>query len=61
MMPSYNLYSSNRWIKFNPQSQFEPLCTLYLEMTHGLDFKTPKFLIHVIYSRFCLDEEIPYM
>ena len=34
---------------------------LYLEMTHGLDFKTPTFPHHVIYSRYHLDEENPYM
>ena len=33
--------------------------TVQLEMTHGLDFKTPKFPHHVIYSRYCLDEENP--
>ena len=30
-------------------------------MTHGVDFKTPKFPNHVIYSRCCLDEENPFM
>ena len=30
-------------------------------MTHGLDFKTPKSPHHVIYSRYRLDEESPYM
>ena len=32
-----------------------------LEMTDGLDFKTPKFLYHVINSRYRLDKENPYM
>ena len=35
--------------------------TVHLEMNHGLDFKTPKILHHIIYSRFRLDEENPYM
>ena len=36
--------------------------TVYLETTHGLDFKTPKFLHHVIYSCYLLDKENhPYM
>ena len=29
--------------------------------THGLDFKTPKFPYHVIYSHYRLDEDNPYM
>ena len=37
------------------------LNTVYLETTHGLDSKTPKFSRHVIYIRYCLDEEDPYM
>ena len=36
-------------------------CTVYLETTHGLDFKTPKFPHHVIYSRYRLEEENPYI
>ena len=35
--------------------------TVYLETTHGLYFKTPKFPHHVIISRYFLDEENPYM
>ena len=35
--------------------------TVQLEMTHGLDFKTPKFPHHVIYSRYCLDEDDIHM
>ena len=30
-------------------------------MTHGLDFKTPKFIHHVIYRRYRIDKENPYM
>ena len=36
-------------------------CTVHLETTHGLDFKTPKFPRHVIYSRYRIDEENLYM
>ena len=32
---------------------------MYLEMTHKLDFKTPKFPSQVIYSRYRLDEDNP--
>ena len=35
--------------------------TVYLETTHGLDFKTPKCSCHVIYSSYRLDKENPYM
>ena len=35
--------------------------TVYLETTHGLNFETPKFPRHVIYSRYRLDKENPYM
>ena len=37
------------------------MTTFQLETTHGLDFKTPKFPHHVIYSHYRLDEENPYM
>ena len=35
--------------------------TVDLETTHGLDFKTQLFFRHVIFRRYCLDEENPYM
>ena len=35
--------------------------TVHLETTDGLDFKTPIFPRHFIYSRYRLDEENPYM
>ena len=35
--------------------------TVYLETINGWDFKSPKFPLHVIYSRYRLDEENPYM
>ena len=35
--------------------------TVHLETTDGLDFKTPKFLCHVIYICYRLDEENPYI
>ena len=34
---------------------------MHLETTRGLDFKTPKSPHHVIYSRYRLDEENPFM
>ena len=37
------------------------LYTVHLETTHGLDFKTPNFPHHVIYSRYSLEEENPYI
>ena len=40
---------------------FSPPPTVHLETTHELDFKTPKFPHHVIYSRYRLDKENPYM
>ena len=35
--------------------------TVYLDTTDGLDFKTPKFPRHVIYSHYRLDKENLYM
>ena len=35
--------------------------TLYLETTHGLDFKTQKISHNIIYSCYLLDKENPYI
>ena len=37
------------------------LCTVHLETTHGLGFKTPKFPHHVIYIHYRIDKENLYM
>ena len=56
------LYSLEFWIQNRKDViLYSVFCTVYLETTHGLDFKTPNFPRHVIYSRYCLDEENPYM
>ena len=34
--------------------------TVQLETTHGFDFKTPNFPIHVIYTRYCIEKENLY-
>ena len=51
----YHEYNSGRLTSIKIQR------TVHLETTDGLDFKTPKFPHHVIYSRYRLDKENPYM
>ena len=53
-----NFRSNEPW---DPGELRKPVSDWYLEMNHGLDFKTPKFPCHVIYIRYRLDEENPFM